>query len=168
MHVGNSFRVYTSSTITPSTTSTYINVLDPMIANNESYLIFNNDTLSFTDVMMIKPDDVKTELIQYCEIQLLQLTTSTDSEGFVPPSPGPIPQHSLAPIFNTLNKDHLTSINQIYIDIFECHTQNQFSNDDIDSDIITLLGLLQVTDIDNLHEQAVVMFLRSLYTLNKK
>ena len=35
--------------------------------------------------------DVKTELIQYCDIQLLQLTTSTDIEGFVPPSPGHTP-----------------------------------------------------------------------------
>ena len=63
--------VYTPATITPSSTSTYINSLDPMLAYNEYFLIFNNGTMTYTDVMLRKPDDVKKELVHYCETQIL-------------------------------------------------------------------------------------------------
>ena len=77
---------------------------------------------------MIKPDDVKQLLLQYCETQLMQLSTSYDENDSVPPSPSPSQSPDM--MFKALINDGHARLNQICLNIQDFHSSNSISDDD--------------------------------------
>lgn len=155
--------VYTSSSVTASTTHAFITTMDPMIAYNEYFLIFDDGKLTYQDVMMIKHDDVKKRLVECCEVQCLQLSQSVDPDPEFPP-PDFTPFHQDIEIFSgNIDQDESMRVNQYFLDVLEYHRKNTLSDDEIDCDIITVIGLLQVADVDKIRQQALVDLIKSLY-----
>ena len=66
-------------------------------------------------------------------------------------------------MFDDPVNDKLAHINQIYDDMNLYHNKNDLSNDDIDSDIITVLGLFQASEVDHLNDHSIITFIRPLY-----
>lgn len=155
--------VYTPSSISANTPQSFIMTMDPMIAYSEYYLTFDEGSLTYQDVMMIKPDDVKKRLIKYCEVQCLQLSQSVDPDPDFPPPDFTSLTKDTEMFSGEIDHDDSTRVNQYYMDVLDYHRNNELSDDETDCDIISVIGLLQVADVDKLQQQALVGLIKSLY-----